>query len=132
MGDDATARWSFAEATILRAAGFTHLALLIAGLLSPAAIFGPWGVPIGEPATFYRITVVVLGTLGLALVRAARRSPREGALLVETAGLAMIAFFVVLLADAMAHRIASRAPIVGVVDLLFGSALFRIGRRSRA
>lgn len=114
---------------MLRAAGFTHLALLGFGLLSPRTIFAPWGVPFDEPATFYRVTLVVLGTFGLALLRVARRPVREGALLVETAGLAMIAFFVVLLADAMAHRIAPRAPLAGVVDLVFGAALFRIGRR---
>jgi hypothetical protein len=129
MNDDADARWTFAEATVLRATGFTHLVMLAVGLLSPRAIFAPWGVPIDEPATFYRFALVVLGTLGLALVRAARRPVREGVLLVETAGLAMIAFFVVLLADGMAHRIASRAAFAGVVDLVFGAALFRIGRR---
>ena len=129
MTDEAGARWGFAEATILRAAGFTHLALLFVGLLSPRTIFAPWGLPLEEPATFYRVSIVVLGVLGLALVRAARRPVREGVLLVESAGLAMIAFFVVLVADAMAHRIAGRAPIVGVVDLLFGTAIFRIGRR---
>src|SRR5262249_22170065 len=122
-------RWSFAEATVLRAAGFTHLVLLAFGLLSPRTIFAPWGVPYDEPATFYRFSIVVLGAFGLALVRAARRPVREGVLLVETAGLAMIAFFVVLLADGMAHRIAPRAPFAGVVDLVFGAALFRIGRR---
>lgn len=122
-------RWTFAEATVLRAAGFTHLALMGVGLISPATIFAPWGVPIEEPATFYRLAIVVLGTLGFALVRAARRPVREGVLLVETSGLCMIVFFVVLLADAMAHRIAGRAPIAGAVDLLFGTSLFRIARR---
>ena len=127
--DDTRARWSFGEATILRAAGFTHLALLVFGLAAPATIFAPWGVPFGDQATFYRFGVVALGVLGLGVLRAARRPPPEGALLVETAGLAMLAFFFVLLADAMAHRIASRAPVAGVVDLAFGAALFRIGRR---
>lgn len=129
MTDEHEGRWSFGEATILRAAGFTHLALLVVGLVSPATIFAPWGIVPGEPATFYRIVVVVFGVLGLALVRAARRPHREGVLLVESAGLAMIAFFAVLLADAMAHRIVGRAPVVGVVDLLFGVSLFRIARR---
>src|SRR5579859_8081917 len=132
MANDSDARWTFAEATVLRAAGFTHLVLLVVGLLTPRTLFAPWGVPFEEPATFYRLSIVVLGTLGLALVRAARRPAREGVLLVETAGLCMIAFFVVLLADGMAHRIAPRAPFAGVVDLVFGAALFRIGRRRGA
>ncbi len=106
-----------------------HVALLAVGLVWPTAIFGPWGLPTGEPATFYRVVVVVLGTLGFALVRASRRPAREGALLVETAGLAMLAFFVVLLADAMAHRLPARAPIAGSIDLLFGTVIFRIARR---
>jgi hypothetical protein len=121
--------WSFGEATLMRAAGFTHLAMLVVGLLAPAQLFSPWGVPIGEPSTFLRFSVVAQGALGLSLLRAVRLSRREGRLLVETAALVMLAFFAVLLADTMAHRLPGRAPIVGVVDLLFGIALFRIARR---
>lgn len=114
---------------MIRAAGFTHLAVLVVGLLAPAQLFSPWGVPVSEPSTFLRFGVVAQGALGLSLVRAVRLPRREGRLMVETAALVMLAFFAVLLADAMAHRLPGRAPIVGVVDLLFGVALFRVARR---
>ncbi|MEO7095659.1 MAG: hypothetical protein ABI175_20545 [Polyangiales bacterium] len=121
--------WSFGEATLVRAAGFTHLAVMAVGLLAPAQLFTPWGIPIGEPSTFLRFAVVAQGALGLSLLRAVRLPRREGRLLVETCGLVMLAFFAVLLADTMAQRLPGRAPILGVVDLLFGAALFRVARR---
>ena len=117
---------------MIRAAAFTHLAVLVVGLLAPAQLFSPWGIPVTEPSTFLRFGVVAQGTLGLSLVRAVRMPRREGRLMVETAALVMLAFFAVLLADAMAQRLPGRAPLVGLVDLLFGVALFRIARRSTA
>ena len=113
----------------MRAAGLTHVALMFFGLVAPLALFGPWGLPT-TPPTFYRIAIVVLGTLGVALVRAAGKSVAEGRLLVETCGLAMLAFFCVLLADATTHVIPGLAPLAGAVDLVFGTALFRIARRA--
>jgi hypothetical protein len=126
-GDDR--RWSFGEATLIRAAGFTHLAMLLVGILAPSQLFSPWGIPIAEPGTFLRFAVVAQGALGLSLVRAVRLPRLQGRLMVETAALVMLAFFAVLLADTMANRLPGRAPIVGVVDLLFGIALFRVARR---
>ncbi len=125
----APAGWAFGEATVLRAAAFTHLALLAFGLVSPVTIFAPWGIALGEPATFFRFAIIAQGTLGFALLRAAKAPRRDGRLLVETAALVDLAFFFVLLADSWARKLPPRAPIAGVVDLVFGVMLFRMGRR---
>lgn len=124
-------RWSFGEATILRSVALTHLLLLVAGLLAPAAIFAPWGLPFEEPATFYRFAIVAIGALGFALLRAARLPPSEGRLLVETVALVKLAFVAVVVADTLAHRLPNRAPVAASIDLVFGAILYRLARRAR-
>ena len=121
--------WTMAEATLIRAAGFLHLALLACGLLAPAMIFAPWGLPFQEPATFVRFMVVAYGALGLGLLRSLARTRPEGRLLVETTALVKLGVVAVVLADTLAHKLPSRAPIVALIDLVFGVALFRAARR---
>jgi hypothetical protein len=126
----ADARWSFGDAIFVRAAGLTSLLLLVAGLVAPQALFSPWGLAIVEPATFYRWAIVCEGVLGFALLRALRLPRAEGRLTLETAGLAKLAFFAVVFADAFTHRIPGRATAIAAIDLVFGVGLYRIARRS--
>ena len=121
--------WSFAEATILRATAFIHLATLAFGLLAPKALFGAWGLPFQEPATFLRFAVVAIGALGLALLRAVRLPRAEGRLLVETVALIKLALVAVIVADTFAGRLPPQAPIAATLDFVLGIALFRAARR---
>ncbi|MGZ3417376.1 MAG: hypothetical protein ACXWUG_09270 [Polyangiales bacterium] len=125
-----TPRWSFGEATVLRATGLMHLGVMAMGLITPAALLGAWSLPFGEPATFTRAFLLVYGALGLALVRAVRLPREQGWLLVETVGLAKLAFFAVIVADIMARKLPNRAAIAVILDVIFGIALYRAGRRS--
>jgi hypothetical protein len=123
-------RWSFGEATVLRATGFIHLAIFALGLLTPASFLGAWNLPYGEPATFTRAFLLAYGALGLALIRAARVPREQGALLVETIALVKLAFFAVVVADIMARKLPNRAAIAVILDVIFGIALYRAGRRA--
>lgn len=123
------ARWSFPEATLLRATGFVHLAILALGLASPASLLGAWGLPFEEPALFLRVALVAYGALGLGLVRAAQRPTAEGALLVETTALVKLAFVSVVLFEILGKRLPTRAGIASVLDLVFGVAIYRAARR---
>jgi hypothetical protein len=124
-----TARWSFAEATLLRATGFVHLAIMAIGLAAPASLFGAWALPFEEPATFLRFVLVAYGALGLGLVRAAQRPTAEGALLVETTALVKLAFVSVIVFDILGKRLPPRAAIASALDVIFGVALYRAARR---
>ncbi len=123
-------RWSFAEATLLRATGFIQLMIMLMGLFTPAQLFSAWGLPHGEPATFLRFTVLTYGALGLALLRAVRLPRAEGRLLVETVGLVKLGFVMVVIADILARKLPNQAGIAVILDVIFGVALFRAARRN--
>jgi hypothetical protein len=115
-------RWSFGEATLLRATGFVHLAIMVLGLAGPASLLGAWGLPYDEPATFLKVALVAYGALGLGLVRAAQRPAPEGALLVETTALVKLAFVSVVVFDILSKRLLPRAAIATMLDVVFGAA----------
>lgn len=125
-----SARWSFAEGTLLRATGFIQLMVMLMGLFTPAQLFSAWGLPHGEPATFLRFMVVSYGALGLALLRAVRLPRAEGRLLVETVALVKLAFVSVVLADILARKLPNQAGMAVILDMVFGIALFRAARRT--
>ncbi len=124
--------WSFGDATMVRATGIVHVLVMSAGLIAPASLFGAWGLPHEEPATFLRFALVAYGALGIALLRASRVGRVEGRLLVETVALIKIAFVLVILADILARKLPGRAWIAVILDLLFGFALYRAARRANA
>ncbi|GAC1351109.1 MAG: hypothetical protein NVS3B20_00710 [Polyangiales bacterium] len=120
--------FTFAEATLVRATAFLHLLLVPFGLLMPASVFAPYGLPNQEPATFARFAVVVYGTMGIALLRALRLPRDSSRLLIETTALIKLSFVAVVVADTLAHKLPSRALIAVALDLTFGAALFRLAR----
>jgi hypothetical protein len=124
-----TDRWSFAEATALRATAFVHLILMSIGLFAPASLFPSWGLPFAEPATFLRWSMVIYGALGIALLRASRLSRSAGRLLVETVALVKLAFVLVVMTDILAQKLPGRAWIAVILDLVFGLVLYRAARR---
>jgi len=122
-------RWSFGEATVLRTTAMIHLALMGLGLVAPGAVFGAWSLPWAEPATFLRFMLLAYGVLGLSLLRAVRLPRREGRLLVETIGIVKLGFVCVLIVDILARKLPNAAAIGAILDLIFGVALLRAGRR---
>ncbi len=125
----ASSRWSFAEATLLRATGFIQVAIMVIALVAPASLFGAWGLPFGEPATFLRVAVVAYGALGVGLVRAAQREASAAVLFVETAALVKLGFVAVVLFEVSTHRLLPRAAVATVLDVVFGVAILRAARR---
>lgn len=125
----AEARWSFAEATVLRMTAMVHLALMAMGLVAPASLFGAWSLPFAEPATFLRFTLLAYGALGVALLRASRLPRRDGRLLVEAIGTVKLGFVCVIVVDILARKLPNAAAIGAVLDLVLGIALYRAGRR---
>ncbi|MBI2395229.1 MAG: hypothetical protein HYV09_37010 [Deltaproteobacteria bacterium] len=123
------ARWSVGEATILRTAAMIQLGMMGFGLVAPGPLFSAWGLPFAEPATFLRVVLVAWGALGLALLRVVRLPRGEGRLLVETIGIVKLAFVMVVVVDILARKLPSQAAIGAILDLIFGVALFRAGRR---
>jgi hypothetical protein len=123
------ARWSFGEATILRTTAMIHLALMGLGLVAPGAVFGAWALPWAEPATFLRFFLLAYGVLGVSLLRAVRLPRRDGRLLVETVGTVKLGFVCVIIVDMLARKLPNTAAIGAVLDLVFGIALLRAGRR---
>ena len=122
-------RWAFSEATLLRATGFMPLAVMVLGLVAPAQLFGAWGLPFAEPATFLRIALLAYGALGVGLVRAARRAPAAAVLFVETTAFVKLGFVAVVLFEISSKRLFPRSAMAAVLDLVFGVALFRAARR---
>jgi hypothetical protein len=125
-------RWSFAEATILRATALVHLMLMLMGIFTPSLIFSAWSLPYAEPATFMRFSLVAYGALGLGLFRAVRLPKLEGRLLVETTALVKLAFVSVVIADILAHKLPNKAAVAVILDVMFGVALYRAARRAAA
>lgn len=122
-------RWSFGEATILRTTAMIHLGTMGFGLVAPSALFGAWSLPYAEPATFLRFMLLAYGALGIALLRVVRLPRRDGRLLVETIGIVKLGFVCVLVVDILARKLPNAAGIGAVLDLVFGIALLRAGRR---
>ena len=122
-------KWSFAEATIVRASAFIQLTTMLMGLFTPRQLFAAWGLPFAEPATFMRFTLVAYGALGLALIRAVRLPRAEGRLTVETVGLVKLAFVSVVIADILARKLPNHAGMAVILDVIFGVAIFRIARK---
>jgi len=125
-------RWSFPEATILRATAMIHLMFMLMGIFTPSLIFSAWALPYDEPATFMRFALVAYGALGLGLFRAVRLPRLEGRLLVETTALVKLAFVSVVVADIMARKLPNKAAIAVILDVIFGVALYRAARRAAA
>lgn len=121
--------WSFAEGTILRSTAFIHLLVMAFGWISPATLFAPWGLPIAEPATFFRFTMLAYGALGFALLRVLKLPRKQGALLVETVALVKLSLFSVIMVESILRKLPAHAPLLTTFDLVFGVALFRASRR---
>jgi hypothetical protein len=102
------------------------------GLLSPQTFLGAWGLPHVEPATFERAWLVAYGALGVALLRALRSPRATGRLVVETVALVKLAFVLVVVADILARKLPAAAAVGVILDLIFGAALLRAGRRGSA
>jgi hypothetical protein len=123
--------WTIAEATLIRGAGLLHLATGAVAIARPAALGAAFGVVFGEPATFARALFVVYAALGVGLLRVVSVDRPTGKLFVESVGLAKLALFATVLAEAAAHRQPVTAAIAFGPDLLFGAAMFRASRRVR-
>jgi hypothetical protein len=124
------ARWTVAEAMLLRMAAMVQLAFMVMGLVAPASLLGAWSLPFAEPATFLRYTLLCYGALAVGLLRASRLPRSDGRLLVEVAGTLKLGFVCVLAVDILARKLPSSAAVGAILDLIFGIALHRMGRRA--
>lgn len=127
--DDAPRYWTYAEITLIRAAALIHLVGMAVGLIVPTKLTVPFGIIVGEPATFLRASFAIYGVIGVGLLRVVNVERPRGRLLVETVGLAKIALFAVFVADVVARRQPATAAIALLGELAFGVALFRASRR---